>query len=69
MTAVMHSISNCVLFSVENMYGTHFVLAHCTGYPASSYTIIAGDYNRNIPEGTEQIVGVVQLIMHPNYDT
>jgi len=42
--------------------------AHCSDYDASRYSIVAGDLNRNVEEGTEQTRTVSRVIAHENYD-
>jgi trypsin len=41
--------------------------AHCSQGAPSAYTLVAGDHNINVVEGTEQTRQVVQIINHPNY--
>ncbi|XP_021960189.1 prostasin [Folsomia candida] len=43
--------------------------AHCVGGSPSQYTLVAGDHNINVVEGNEQTRQVVQIIIHPSYDT
>ncbi|XP_035707650.1 anionic trypsin-2-like [Folsomia candida] len=42
--------------------------AHCTGYDASSYTLVAGDHNLTLNEGTEQSRSVAAIVRHPGFD-
>jgi trypsin len=43
--------------------------AHCVGGSPSQYTLVAGEHNINVVEGNEQTRQVVQIIIHPSYDT
>jgi len=42
--------------------------AHCAEYAANRYTIVAGEHNQNVNEGSEQSRSVAQIIRHPNYN-
>lgn len=47
-----------------------FVLtaAHClTGFAKGSYTIVAGDYNIDVEEGTEQEANIEEFYIHENF--
>jgi trypsin len=42
--------------------------AHCTQAGASVYTVVAGEYNLNQNEGTEQSRTVSRIVNHPQYN-
>lgn len=49
---------------------SHWVLtaAHClNGYQKSSYIVVAGDYDLNIPEGTEQEAYIEEFYVHAKF--
>lgn len=49
---------------------SHWVLtaAHClSGYQKSSYIVVAGDYDLNIPEGTEQEAYIEDFYVHEKF--
>lgn len=41
--------------------------AHCTQGLVSDYTLVAGDHNINVEEGTEQRRKVERIVNHPSY--
>ncbi|OXA46136.1 Trypsin-1 [Folsomia candida] len=43
--------------------------ANCATWPLSGYKITAGDHNIDVVEGTEQTREVVQIVIHPNYES
>ncbi|XP_035707945.1 trypsin-1 [Folsomia candida] len=42
--------------------------AHCVGGSPSSYTLVAGDHNLTLNEGTEQSRSVTAIVIHPGYN-
>lgn len=49
---------------------SHWILtaAHClNGYQKSSYIVIAGDYDMNVPEGTEQEAYIEEFYVHEKF--
>lgn len=43
--------------------------AHCAVYSMSTYTIVAGEHNLNVAEGTEQERKLSRIISHENYNS
>ncbi|TKS65227.1 Coagulation factor VII [Collichthys lucidus] len=44
--------------------------SHCLeSYSARSLTVVAGEHNTEVNEGTEQHIRVAEIIMHENYET
>ena len=43
--------------------------AHCCAGVSSSYSIVAGEYNVDENDGTEQRVEIQKRIRHPDYDS
>ncbi|XP_060082613.1 chymotrypsin-like elastase family member 1 [Ylistrum balloti] len=49
-------------------YDTVLTAAHCVrGLTPDRITVVLGDYNRDIPEGTEQYIEVMHTSLHPLY--
>ncbi|XP_069128847.1 chymotrypsin-like elastase family member 1 [Argopecten irradians] len=49
-------------------YDTVLTAAHCvSGLTSDRLTVVLGDYNRDVPEGTEQYVEVMAMSLHPMY--
>lgn len=42
--------------------------AHCAELAANRYTLVAGDHNLTLNEGTEQSRSVAAIVRHPGYD-
>ncbi|XP_033742293.1 elastase-1-like [Pecten maximus] len=50
-------------------YDTVLTAAHCVrGLTSDRLTVVLGDYNRDIPDGTEQFIGVMHTSLHPLYN-
>lgn len=43
--------------------------AHCAQGTLAGYTVVLGDHNRSVSEGTEQVRTVSQIIVHPSYNS
>ncbi|XP_021364069.1 elastase-1-like [Mizuhopecten yessoensis] len=49
-------------------YDTVLTAAHCVrGRKVDNLTVVLGDYNRDVPEGTEQYIKVIYTSLHPLY--
>ena len=58
---------NCDVYNYHLLYQSNFIFPFSRN-PAN-YKIVVGDHNRNTNEGTEEEVGAIKIISHPQYNT